>query len=240
LELKVFLTGRVVVEADDLLIDESGFPGRQSRLLFAYLVVEQGRPVPRDELARALWGDTPPATWEKALTVILSKLRGLLVERGVDGANVLTGAFGCYRLNLPAGTWVDVIAAAEAAREAEGALAADDLGRAKSLATRAVSLAQPPFLAGEEGDWVAGKRRELVEVLGRGLACLSDASLRSGETGEAAKWAEELIVLERYRETGYRLLMEAHATAGNRAEERSLHRRRSRSIGPFSSAICRI
>jgi DNA-binding beta-propeller fold protein YncE len=140
---------------------------------------------------------------------------------------------------LPAGAWVDVIAAADAAREAEEALAVDDLGQAKSLATRAVSLAQPPFLAGEEGDWVAGKRRELVEVLGRGLACLSDASLRSGETGEAAKWAEELIVLERYRETGYRLLMEAHAAAGNRAEALRVYERCRRlladELGAFPS-----
>ena len=40
------------------MIDEGRFPGRQGRLLFAYLVAEQGRPVPRDELAEALWGDT--------------------------------------------------------------------------------------------------------------------------------------------------------------------------------------
>ena len=60
------------------MIDEERFPGRQGRLLFAYLVAEQGRPVPRDELAEALWGEAPPATWDKALTVIVSKLRALL------------------------------------------------------------------------------------------------------------------------------------------------------------------
>ena len=57
-ELKVFLVGRVALEADGTLIGEAHFPGRQGRLLFAYLVAEQGRPVPRDELAEALWGGT--------------------------------------------------------------------------------------------------------------------------------------------------------------------------------------
>src|SRR2546425_7335991 len=107
LQPKVFLAGRVAVETDCVVIEEDGFPGRQGRLLFAYLVAEQGRPVPRDELAEALWGETPPATWDKALTVLASKLRALLAGNGIDGENVLTGAFGCYRLDLPPGSWGD-------------------------------------------------------------------------------------------------------------------------------------
>jgi len=45
--------------------------------------------VPRDELADALWGEDPPATWDKALTVVVSKLRGLLDEHGIDVTSVL-------------------------------------------------------------------------------------------------------------------------------------------------------
>lgn len=54
--LKIFLVGRVALEADGLAVQDSRLPGRQGRLLFAYLAVERGRPVPRDELAAALWG----------------------------------------------------------------------------------------------------------------------------------------------------------------------------------------
>src|SRR5829696_773736 len=126
LQLKVFLAGRVGVETHGVVIDEGRFPGRQGRLLFAYLVAEQGRAVPRDELAEALWGQSLPATWDKALTVAVSKLRGVLTDLGLDGASALTGAFGCYRLELPQGSWVDVIVAANAAQGAEDALAAGD------------------------------------------------------------------------------------------------------------------
>lgn len=208
-----------------MLLGEERFPGRQGRLLFACLVAEQSRPVPRDELAEALWGEAPPATWEKALTVLVSKLRGLLAECGLDSAKVLTSAFGCYRLNLPEGTWVDVVAASDAVAEAEAALAADDLEQAKAVAIQAASLARPPFLPGEEGAWVDAKRRELTEILRRAVSCLAEACLGSGDAAEAAKWAEETIALEPYRETGYRHLMAAHAAAGNRAEALRVYER---------------
>src|SRR4051812_27737448 len=186
LQPRVFLAGRVAVEIDGLVVDEARFPGRQSRLLFAYLVAEQGRPVPRDELAEALWGEAAPATWDKALTGIVSKLRGLLTDGGIDGADVLTGAFGCYRLDLPEGSWVDVSVAANAAQEAEEALAADDLDEAKAAAALAASLLRQPFLPGEDGAWVEQKRREFIDVRGRALSALADAYLRSGDASEAA------------------------------------------------------
>src|SRR6476469_2070989 len=137
LQLKVFLAGRVAAETDGVGIDEARFPGRQGRLLFAYLVAERGRPVPRDELAEALWGETPPASWDKALTGIVSRVRGLLADQGIDGTKALTGAFGCYRLDPPEGMWVDVVAAGTAAQDAESARAAGDLERAKDSAALA-------------------------------------------------------------------------------------------------------
>jgi len=237
--LKVSLAGRVSIGTDGVLIEEARFPGRQGRLVFAYLVSEQGRPVFRDELAEALWGGTPPATWEKALAVIASKLRALLGECGLDGAKVLTSAFGCYRLELPDETWIDLLAAAQAADEAEAALAADDPERAKAEARAAVSLARPSLLPGEDGTWVEGKRRELADLLDRALDCLAEACLSSGDPSEAARWAREAIALQPFRESGYRRLMQAHAAAGNRAEALQAYERCRRllaeELGAFPS-----
>jgi YVTN family beta-propeller protein len=225
LEPKVFLAGRVAIESDGRVVDEGQFPGRQGRLTFAYLVAEQGRAVPRDELAEALWGETPPSTWDKALTGIVSKLRSLLADQGVDGANTLTGAFGCYRLELPEGTWVDVLAAATAVDDAEAALAAEELDAAKDAAALAASVLAQPFLPGEDGSWVEGKRRELADTRARALGVLTEASLRSGDASEAVKWAEQTIALAPFRESGYRRLMEAHVAGGDRAEALRVYER---------------
>ena len=80
------------------------------------------------------------------MTAIASKLRAL-GDAGLDGRELLTAAFGCYRLDLPEGTWVDPFAAASGARDA---LAEGDLEQARAAAGSAVSLVRRPFLPGEE------------------------------------------------------------------------------------------
>ena len=208
-----------------MVIDEGRFPGRQGRLLFAYLVAEQGRAVPRDELAEALWGDAPPATWDKALTVLVSKLRAVLSDGGIDGAGALTGAFGCYRLELPAGSRVDIVEAARAADEAETALSAGGPEQAKTAAALAETLVRQPFLPGDDGAWVEEKRRQIADVRVRALSVLAETSLSSGDAREAVKWSAEIVALEPFRESGYRQLMQAHVAAGNRAEALRVYER---------------
>jgi alpha-glucoside transport system substrate-binding protein len=215
----------VSIEANGARLDERSFPGRQGRLVFAYLLAEEDRAVPRDELAELLWGDAPPTTWEKALSVLVSKLRALLEECGVDGQEALRSAFGCYQLVLPPGAWIDVTAAREAADRAEAALGAGDLGAAREAAGEAAALARRSFLPGEDGVWVEERRRQLSELRVRALECLADASLAAGDTREAVRHAEELTALEPYREGGYRRLMQAHAAAGDSAEALRVYER---------------
>ena len=218
MNVRISLTERLCIETNGASLNEQRFPGRQGRVVFAYLAAQSGRPVPRDELAELLWGDEPPETWEKALRVLMTKLRALLEECGIDGSTALTSAFGCYALTLPAGTWIDVDAAADTLVRAERALAAGDLREAHSEGSAAAELARRSFLPGQDGSWVEGRRRDQHELLVRSLECLNEASFGAEDFAEAARHAEEVVELEPYRESGYRLLMEAHAAAGNRAE----------------------
>ena len=223
-QLKIFLAGRVAVETDRVVLDERHFPG-QGRLLFAYLALEHGRPVPRDELADALWEADPPATWEKALSVLVSKLRAALAQAGIDGARTLISPHGCYLLTLPDGSTVDVLEAERAAGEAEASLASNEREEANAAATLAESLSRRDFLPGADGSWVEQKRRELVEVRARALSVLAETCLLTGKTDASARWAGQLIDLEPFRESGYRHLMVAHVAAGNRAEALRVYER---------------
>jgi len=215
--VRVSLTERLSIEGGGVVVGDQRFP-RQGRLVFAYLLAADGKPVPKDELAEALWGDELPARWEKALTVLVSKLRALLNECDVDGSTALTSAFGCYQLILPPGSWIDIAAADEAANAAEQALAVGNADAAVLNASTAESLAHGTFLPGEDAGWVSEKRAELREILVRALECLAEANRMRGDPAAAVRAADELIVLEPFRESGYRLLMQAQSAAGNDAE----------------------
>ena len=79
LATRIYLTGRIFVEHEGALaFDEAALPGRQGRLVFAYLATNLHRTVSRAELTDVLWGDSPPRGAEMTLSAVLSRLRSLL------------------------------------------------------------------------------------------------------------------------------------------------------------------
>ena len=102
--------------------------------------------------------------------------------------------------------------------EAERAVAAGKPERARTLVVQAEECLRHTFLPGDSGEWVEDRRREMAQLRGRALDVLAEAALILGHAREAAAWAEQAIELEPFHETGHRLLMQAHALAGDRAE----------------------
>jgi SARP family transcriptional regulator, regulator of embCAB operon len=209
---RVQLCGRFAVQIDGGRVEDR-LPGRRGRLLFAYLVVHRGRPVPRDELLMAGWGAETPAAAGNALSVALSKLRHGL---GTDHLHGRTEV----ELLLPPASFVDVEAALEGAHRAETAIAEGRWAEAWGPAGIAYHVATRRFLVGLEEPWIDGWRRRLEEVRLRGLECFAAAGLGLG--GPALAQAEEraraLTELAPYREAGHRLLIESLERRGNLAE----------------------
>jgi len=116
------LCGNLVIEVEGARC-ERALPGRQGRMLFAYLVVNRMRSVSRDELIEAVWHENPPAAPDAGLSALLSKLRRLLGPRALHGLEAI-------RLSLPTGAFVDLEAAVEAIHRAESALTRGDVDAA--------------------------------------------------------------------------------------------------------------
>ena len=192
---------------------EQELPGRQGRLLFAYLAVNRDRVASRDELAEALWPRGLPSAPEPALSALLSKLRRLLPDGALVGR-------GQIRLELGRQARVDVEAARDGIHRAEALIAARDWYAAIGPTLVAHNISRRRFLPGEEGVWIDELRRELEEIQVRALECTGRRSLGIGgsELALAERTARRLIDLSPYRESAYAVLMEALERQGNIAE----------------------
>jgi DNA-binding SARP family transcriptional activator len=209
---RIQLCGRITLELEGKRL-EAGLPGRQGRLLFAFIAINRMRAVSRDELAAAIWPEEAPAAVDANLSVVVSRLRRLL------GAEVLQGR-GQVRLVLAADAFVDLEVAARKIHEAESAVHVEDWSRAVAAATIAFLISGRGFLPAEEAPWVVEQRRWLEDVHLRALECDAAASLSiaGSEVAAAERDARRLISLAPYRESGHRLLMETLGRRGNNAE----------------------
>ncbi|MDQ3067795.1 MAG: DNA-binding protein [Actinomycetota bacterium] len=205
-ETRIQLCGRLVARIDGHRV-EGELPGRQGRLAFAFLTVNRHRPVPRDELANALWAE--PGASDR-LSPLLSKLRTAVP---LDGR-------GEVRLALPDCAWIDVEAASESLHRAESAVAKGDFAGAWGPGRVAQHVTARAFLPGEDAPWIDEQRRRLEEILIRSLELVGRACVEigGGELDTAERAARSLIARAPYRESGHRLLMETLAARGNAAE----------------------
>jgi DNA-binding SARP family transcriptional activator len=209
---RIQLCGRLVARVAGRRIDRE-LPGRQGRLLFAYLAANRDRLVSREELAEALWPRELPSAPGLALSALLSKLRRLLPDGALEGRSAI-------RLELGRQARVDLEAARDGIHRAEALVAAGNWRAATGPTLVAHNISQRGFLPGEEGAWIDELRRELQEIRVRALECTARRSLGIGgsEVAVAERTARRLIDVSPYRESGYAVLMEALEREGNVAE----------------------
>lgn len=222
--LRIYLGGEICITAGRKVVWAHRLPGRQGRLVFAYLVTERARAVSRDELVECLWPQSVPAAFDVALSAVVSKVRSACAEVGIGRSAVRTGS-RFYQLVLPADSWVDTEAAVESIHLAEAALRAQDYRAAYGPAVVAGAILRRPFLPGDEAAWVDRRREALRRARLRALDCLAQVHAATGEPTLALRAAEEAVELEPYREAGYRTLMLLHGAAGNRAEAMRVYAR---------------
>jgi DNA-binding SARP family transcriptional activator len=207
----------MAIETAAGVVDESAIPGRQGRLALTYLALSGQRPVSRDALADAIWGDSLPSSWESALKSLISKIRTVLTDAGLS-ADSITAVSGCYQLRLPVDAWVDLETCARCVDVAEAAARRAEVDVAWSEATVATAIARRPFLPGEDAPWIDDVRNNLRTAHVRALEVLAQVWLARGNAALAIGAAEGAVQIEPFRESSYRLLMRAQALAGNRGE----------------------
>ncbi|MEA2442559.1 MAG: hypothetical protein QOH76_3983 [Thermoleophilaceae bacterium] len=210
---RIELCGRLLVEIDGEGL-QGALPGRQGRLLFAYLVLNRDRPVRRDELVDALWsGDGHPSSGDALLRPPLSRLRKALGPGRLEGRTELT-------LVLPPDTWIDWEAAHEALTRTRQALGSGDHRTAWETANEAADIAARGLLPGLEADWIEDRRRELADLRVEALeaAATAGAALGGADLPSAERAARAAVEAAPFRESARAALMEVLRAGGNVAE----------------------
>ena len=194
-------------------------PGRQGRMLLAYLVANRCRPLRRDELIDVLWESEPTSNPERDFSVLMTRLRRQF------GADLLPTRD--LSLRLPEDAWVDLEVIDDLAQQTLQALEEERPDEAVRLADEALALMEGGFLPDLEAKWIDERRRALAELRLLVQEASVEASLKLGgvRLRLAKGMAEALVEEAPYRESGHELLMRVHAASGNAAEANRVYHR---------------
>jgi len=233
--IDIKLAGACSIATPRGAIPVAALGGPSAAVVLARLTIAAGATVSREALADALWGDRPPRSWQPALRNVIARLRAALPLE----LTLVTVGDG-YRLDLPAGTTIDVDTLEPAAIRAEAAAAKGEPARALEIATAALDVTDGTALPGTRGDWVDGFRAEVARRRERLARVAGEASLALGDHARAERLARALVDDLPLREDGYRLLMRALNAAGNPAEALAVYddcrRRLEDELGTVPSA----
>lgn len=197
LEARLQLTGEF-----SLAIGEPVNLAHSPQRVVAYLALAR-RPVARDRLSGALWADASQARADGNLRSALWRLRQAgapIVERRHEA------------LMITSQVAVDAI---ELRAMAQNIL--EDPGRA-SVAWIDWLCEADDLLPGWDEPWLTIERERLRQLRLHALERVAAHSLRVGEVGRAITLGLTALETEPYRESPYRLLVEAHLAEGNANE----------------------
>ena len=213
-EMGVKLLGPVVVDGDHGLRPTI-------RVALTALAVRRGRVVSVDQLADAMWGEHPPASWSKQVQICIARLRKVL------GTSAIETAPGGYRLALQ-GDDVDIDQFEQLVERGRMLAATNEPDRAASAFTRALGLWRGrPFEIADGWVPAMGEVARLEELRRSVEEDLLDARLSAGEHREVAVAGETLVAEEPLRERRWAILALAQYRCGRQGDVlRSLRRAR--------------
>jgi DNA-binding SARP family transcriptional activator/ActR/RegA family two-component response regulator len=174
--------------------------------LLAYLACTAPEPQSREKLATLLWGSHFDAQARQNLRQALFRLRRVLGEDALlgDGEDIslAPAAFDCDVAQLKAlireGSRVSLAAAV-------------DLYKGRFLSD--VNIPEEAW-----ADWVAGERQRLEGAALDALVRLGEIELAAGDADQALETAHRALAINNLREDAHRLIVQALAATGRKAE----------------------
>ena len=208
----VSVLGAFTVARGDVPLAPREIGSHQGRTLLKLLLAYRGRLVATDRIAEVLWGDEPPAKWDRAVAVLVSRLRG------VFGPDSIEGNREGYRFLASDRIAVDLDEAERLADESEARLAAREPALARAAAERALELlGRGPLLEDEPyAEWAEEARAAASALLRRTQRAAWRAAMSLSDYEAAAAIAEAAARADPLDEEAARAAMQALFLGGER------------------------
>jgi DNA-binding SARP family transcriptional activator len=189
------------------------------RLLLHLLCVRAGERIHREALIEALWPEADPDAGLHRLQVAVSALRRLLGSEQTNHSQLLIREGDSYRLALPDDADVDVWRLEAALRRARTARAGGDIVSEADALLTVLAAYSGPLLPGDGPlDWVVDRREQLKAIAADAAVRLAGMRLQGGDPAGAAEVARAGLVVDRFRDELWKVLIEAATEAGHHAE----------------------
>ena len=214
--MRIAVLGPVMVDGDGDSL------GPRDRVVLEALALTPGDVVRMGRLADALWGDTPPPSWNKVLQGCVVRLRKAL------GSDVIETVAEGYRLT-ESRIHIDVVLFEQQIRRGREMMAEGDAERAAHVLADALGMWRGRPFADLE-DWDPGRieAERLREIRHDAQDLLIEAGLRTGRHDELLGEAQARVAEAPLRERRWELLARAEYQAGRQAEAlRTLRRARA-------------
>ena len=212
--VRLRLLGGLTLEVDGAPVPHETWGSRKSRLLLARLVARRGRPVPREEVAGALWPDGDPSRLGPRLSVELSKLRRALGP----AREAIVADRGSLHLD-PGGLDVDVWRFVDDATSGLDAVRSG--GDGSDRLRRADAAYTGDFLEEHPYEPWATELRDRARALAADVArALAGIAWSLGDAPEAARCWRRVLERDAWAEDAHLALVEILSSVGTHGEAR--------------------
>ncbi len=220
-QLRIHLFGELAASRDGERLARPDLGSRKGRTLLKVLLLQPDEPVSTDRLRELLWPDGAPATAERTLASLVSRLRALL------GPETIVGGRGHYRFQPQPHIEVDLHVAERLARQARAHLARDDAAPALLAARRGLELVGSGTLLADEPDvdWVTSARTAVTRLQRELRRAGWEAAFATDDPAGAGLLATAALEADPLDEEAARARMRAHHRGGETAAALQVYER---------------
>jgi DNA-binding SARP family transcriptional activator len=194
------------------------------RALLQVLAMNVGTSVHRESISEILWPEADPAAQARNLHVAIASLRRVLEPEATRGGFRFVLRDGeSYRLELPAGSEVDLSRFDEACGEVRAAVSRRDLDAVERWGRLALERYTGDLLP-EAGpaEWVVARREALRAQAVQVAELLAAALLDRGDAAGSAAVCAAALERDRYHDPLWRTLIAAREASGDQAAASSV------------------